>query len=308
MICIVQDELLYLIESYGKTIYMAEQAAEEKGRCSGKERLIQAAQKLIQERSLNEITIDDVIKTAEMSRPAFYYHFAGGKEELRSALVQRGLLEDTPVTDVREAILEAALRVFARAGTSAATLEDIAAESGVTRGTLTWHFHSKEDLLRGILKQFGPHFSMQPVNEMIDQELESGQHIDERELFCLLAGAFYDGYTQQGNITRLAVLVSHTHPDAARLLANKIVAGRKHIVEFIQKRQREGYFCKQIDANLFVQMLAMGFSMRAISGELNDFLPFGHFSREELIEQVVSLLLYGMIERHHAEQLLAQSS
>jgi len=282
---------------------MVEQT-EEKSRGSGKERLIQAAQKLTQERPFDEITIDDIIKSADLSRPAFYYHFVGGKEELRCMLVKRGLLDDRPATDVRLAILEAALLVFARSGISAATLEDIAAEAGVTRGTLTWHFHSKEDLLAGILKQFGPHFFVRPLVEEIDQEFELGLHIDERELFCRLAGAFYDGFSRQGNITRLCILLMHTHPEAARLLASKIVSGRKRFVEFIQKRQQEGYFCKNIDANLFVQVLSVTFAMRAIGQGLNEFLPVGYLSKEEIIDQIVSLLLYGIVERNMPQEHL----
>lgn len=279
---------------------MTEQA-EEKIKGSGRERLIQAAQMLARERPFDEITIDDIIKAADLSRPAFYYHFAGGKEELRAKLVQCGMLPQAPAIDTRKAILEAALRVFARSGTSAATLEDIAAEAGVTRGTLTWHFHSKEDLLAGILKNYGPHFAIRPVVEEIERELEQGIHIDEEDIFRRLAGAFYDGFTSQGDIARLTILVAHTHPEAARLMASKIVSGRKRFVEFIQKRQQEGYFCKKIDANLFVQVLSMTFAMRAICQGLNEFLPFGHFSREEIIDQLVSLLLYGMVERDQSQ-------
>src|SRR6266550_6541602 len=103
--------------------------AGEKGKSSGKERLIRAAQSLAQERSFDDITIEDIIKVAELSRPAFYYHFAGGKEELRAELVGYGLLAETPTQDIQQVILEAALRVFARSGISAATLDDIAAEA-----------------------------------------------------------------------------------------------------------------------------------------------------------------------------------
>src|SRR6266567_8068003 len=122
-----------------------------KGKCTGKERLIQSATLLTEERPFDEITIEEIIKAAELSRPAFYYHFTGGKEELRAELVRRGLLDDIPTQDTRLAILEAAVRIFARSGVSAAPLEDIAAEAGVTRGTLCWHFHSKDDLVSAII-------------------------------------------------------------------------------------------------------------------------------------------------------------
>src|SRR5947209_6427623 len=166
----------------------------EKARYSGKERLIQATKALIEERSFDEITIDEIIKTAELSRPAFYYHFAGGKEELRTELVQRGLLPDTPTQDTRQAILEAALRVFARSGISAATFEDIAAEAGVTRGALCWHFHSKDDLLSAIIKHCGLHSIMRPAIEQIEQELQGGVPSDDETFFRRLAGAFYDAF------------------------------------------------------------------------------------------------------------------
>src|SRR5438105_10606442 len=108
--------------------YMTQNSLE-KSKCTGKERLIHATQALIAERSLDDITIDEIIKAAELSRPAFYYHFTGGKEELRTELMNRGMLNETPAQDIRLAIIEAAARIFARSGVPAATLEDIATEA-----------------------------------------------------------------------------------------------------------------------------------------------------------------------------------
>ncbi len=47
----------------------------------------------------------------------------------------------------REAIIDAAVRVFSAKGVSRTTLTDIADEAGVTRGAIYWHFKNKEDLL-----------------------------------------------------------------------------------------------------------------------------------------------------------------
>lgn len=51
----------------------------------------------------------------------------------------------------REQILAAATRAFARAGYSATSLDDVAAESGITRVILYRHFESKADLYRAVL-------------------------------------------------------------------------------------------------------------------------------------------------------------
>ena len=51
----------------------------------------------------------------------------------------------------REQILDAATRAFARAGFAATSLDDVAAEAGITRVILYRHFESKADLYRAVL-------------------------------------------------------------------------------------------------------------------------------------------------------------
>jgi TetR/AcrR family acrAB operon transcriptional repressor len=53
----------------------------------------------------------------------------------------------------RAQILDAALRVFSRKGYSGTTLEDVAAEAGVTRGAVYWHFKGKADLYTALLQE-----------------------------------------------------------------------------------------------------------------------------------------------------------
>lgn len=272
-------------------------SSDDKRKSSGRSRLVQAAQQLAKERPFDEITIDDIIKTAELSRPAFYYHFTGGKEELRSELVGCGLLSEAPALDTRQVILEAALRVFARSGVSAATLDDIATEANVSRGALCWHFHNKEELLTGILKHYGPHSILCPVIEQIEQDLQNGIPLDDEAIFRRIAGAFYDSFTAHSDYTRLAILLVYTHPEAADILVNKIATGRKSVIKYIQKRQEDGVFTKKIDPTLFMQVIAMTFAMRVISQGLNEFFSFNQLSRDEVVDQLVTLLLYGIVQR-----------
>ena len=272
-------------------------SSEVKRKSNGRVRLIQATQQLTKERPFDEITIDEIIKIAELSRPAFYYHFAGGKEELRAELVGCGFLSETPTQDTRQVILEAALRVFARSGVSAATLDDIATEANVSRGALCWHFHNKEELLTGIIKHYGPHSMLRPVIEQIEQDLQNGVPLDDETIFRRIAGAFYDSFTAHSDYTRLAILLVYTHPEVADILVNKIATGRKSVIKYIQKRQQEGTFCKKIDPGLFMQVMAMTFAMRVICQGLDELLTFEQLSRDEVVEQLVSLLLYGIVQR-----------
>src|SRR3954454_19188950 len=53
----------------------------------------------------------------------------------------------------RTRLLAAATRVFARHGYHAATLDEIAAEAGFTKGALYYNFASKEELFLALLDQ-----------------------------------------------------------------------------------------------------------------------------------------------------------
>lgn len=55
--------------------------------------------------------------------------------------------------ETRNAILDAAVRVFAVKGVAHTSLSDIAQEAGVTRGAIYWHFANKADLLNTLWDQ-----------------------------------------------------------------------------------------------------------------------------------------------------------
>lgn len=268
---------------------------EERG---GKARLLKAAQLLVQDRSFDEITIEEIIQQAKLSRPAFYYHFAGGKEELRQALVEHGVLPEMPTQDVRQDVIKAALRVYARSGISAATLEDIATEAGVTKSTLSWHFHSKEDLLISIMKEYGPPSGLAPAIEQFLFDLNNGVHSDYETIFRRLAEAFYDAFNVQKDYVRLAMLLIYTHPEIAQKLVGKIANGRKYFTDQVRKCQGEGLFRRDIDPAFLTQVLAATLAIGAIGRGLFGGQPsYDETPREVVIEQLVSLLLYGIVRR-----------
>lgn len=273
----------------------------DKGKNSGRERLIQAAHTLAQAQSFDEITIDEIVKAAALSRPAFYYHFAGGKEELRTELVRRGALSDKPAQDTRQVIMEAALRVFARSGVTAATLEDIASEASVSRGTLSWHFRSKDDLLAAIIEQHHITTPLRQVIDDIEQDVRNGMVLTDELILKRIAGGFYDAFVAKGDMARLPIMLLYSHPDAAHILASKVARGRKGIVEYVKRRQEDGIFCPNIDAAFFVHIMAISFVMKAVCQNLTDLLPFSHLTREEYIDQLVTLLLHGMLKTDRDE-------
>jgi TetR/AcrR family acrAB operon transcriptional repressor len=66
----------------------------------------------------------------------------------------------------REAIIDAAVRVFSVRGVSRTTLVEIAREAEVTRGAIYWHFKNKEDLLEVLWDDvFSPFDAVQSAAE-----------------------------------------------------------------------------------------------------------------------------------------------
>src|SRR5690348_12103760 len=53
----------------------------------------------------------------------------------------------------RQCLIEAARNVFLERGVSRTTMEHIAAQAGVTRGAIYWHFNNKIDLFQAMREQ-----------------------------------------------------------------------------------------------------------------------------------------------------------
>jgi TetR/AcrR family transcriptional regulator, acrAB operon repressor len=60
--------------------------------------------------------------------------------------------EEAAIT--HDKLLKAALEVFSRKGYASTTLEDVAKETGVTRGAIYWHFGSKTELYGALLNKY----------------------------------------------------------------------------------------------------------------------------------------------------------
>lgn len=90
-------------------------------------------------------TLAEVAQLAGVEVAAVREHL--GPEENFSAL----LSYQAPAHETRERIIESAARVFARKGFQRASLDEVAADAGLTKGAIYWHFKSKNDLLFAML-------------------------------------------------------------------------------------------------------------------------------------------------------------
>ncbi len=99
-----------------------------------------------------------------------------------------------PRAERQAALLAAAATAFARAGYAATSMDDVAAEAGVSRLIVYRHFDSKEELYRAVLTGVS--------ERLIETFVEGLEHRDDRR-----------GWATHGLLT-----VAREQPDAFRLL------------------------------------------------------------------------------------------
>jgi AcrR family transcriptional regulator len=85
-------------------------------------------------------------------------------------------------TERRKQIMDAALTCFTRKGYTNTTMDDIVAESGLSKGALYWYFKSKDDLFTEMVGSVFEDFGLEAM-----AELEHYQSVASK----LAAGAGY---------------------------------------------------------------------------------------------------------------------
>ncbi|HXB64850.1 MAG TPA: TetR/AcrR family transcriptional regulator [Solirubrobacteraceae bacterium] len=120
----------------------------------------------------------------------------------------------------RAALLEAAADVYARRGFAGATLEEVAAEAGFTKGAVYAHFGSKENLLLALMEE---HLAGQVVEQLqlFDRERVTWERplagsdswmenvSDNPERFRLFVELWVYAQRDEGLRTRLAAALEH---------------------------------------------------------------------------------------------------
>jgi AcrR family transcriptional regulator len=110
------------------------------------------------------------------------FHQAPQREE--QLIVSTGEhVSDRGRADKRTDIIRAALRCFSRKGYNNTTMDDIVAESGLSKGTLYWYFDSKEKLFEDALLSLFVGFG-EDVTSMLDRCQSATE-----KLRCLCRGA-----------------------------------------------------------------------------------------------------------------------
>ena len=191
------------------------------------------------------------------------------------------------VPDRRRAILDAAVRVFARQGFHACRVSDIADEAGVAYGLLYHYFPSKEEVLNTLfLERWGV------MLDMI-REVDS-KPVPVREKLDAIASFIIDSYRHDPDLMKVIIVeVTRAANSFGQTHLGQIREAYRLIGEIVTKAQEEGIFKADIDAE-FAAMTFYGAIEQVLTGWIFGLLPQGEQDLERAKQMVVETVCGGL--------------
>jgi TetR/AcrR family fatty acid metabolism transcriptional regulator len=191
------------------------------------------------------------------------------------------------VPDRRRAILDAAVKVFARQGFHACRVSDIADEAGVAYGLLYHYFPSKDDVLSTLfLERWGV---MLEMIRAVDRE-----PLPAREKLGAIASFIVDSYSHDPDLMKVIIVeVTRAANSFGQTHLAQIREAYTLIAAIVTKAQLEGVFKSDIDAE-FAAMTFYGAIEQVLTGWIFGLLPQGdeHFERAK--QMVVETVCGGL--------------
>ena len=114
------------------------------------QRIVEALQTLAAELPLADISYAAIAARAGVSWQRVK-QVLGPRAAFGDWLAVKAGVAETPASDTRQRIIASAATVFARKGYHGASLDQVAADAGLTKGAVYWHFQSKSDLFLALL-------------------------------------------------------------------------------------------------------------------------------------------------------------
>lgn len=217
-----------------------------------RDQVFAAAEHLAQTQPIETISLTDVAKAAGVSWPTVR-RYLGNKQQLQVFLQEKQPHDaEAQPLDTRSRILEAARRVFARQGYAGATLDAIAADAGLTKGALYWHFPSKIDLFLALLEgQLQSPLSISPEQA----QTAFSQHADSHEAVKYLLSGQLNYLKDNPDWCRLffEFVVQSREADVQKIMSAIALQDRQTAINHLaQELQQSGILRHDVDPVVIV--------------------------------------------------------
>jgi TetR/AcrR family transcriptional regulator, fatty acid metabolism regulator protein len=189
--------------------------------------------------------------------------------------------------DRRQAILDAAVRVFARRGFHACRVSDIADEAGVAYGLVYHYFGSKDSVLDTLF--------LERWNVMLEMIVEvDATEATAREKLYAIASFIVDSYRHDPDLMKVIIVdVTRAANSFGQTHLARIREAYRGIAAIVEGAQREGAFKAEIDAE-FAAMAFYGAIEQVLTGWIFEMLPADDEHYERAKRLVVETICGGL--------------
>jgi len=196
--------------------------------------------------------------------------------------------------DTRERIMAAAVSVFARKGFQRASLDDIAAEAGLTKGAIYWHFRSKNDLFSALLEaRFARHAA--PLPAALATALAANEPCRRPAVMAAMLKSVLQRFQDDADWPRLFLefLSQSRDPELAARMRQLVEHGRQLARQMVEQMKAGGLTDPSLDTDtlaMFWCALIDGFMLAWVVNP-------DSLDAEGLFERLVGMLWNGLAPR-----------
>jgi AcrR family transcriptional regulator len=145
-------------------------------------------------------------------------------------------------------ILNQAMRIFLEKGYHGTSIDDITQAAGLTKGALYWHFKSKEDLLKKLIRKYEKSFLDKLIHAVTEVK---GGASDKFEKYVRFNSAFaYYNRELCVSFTTLAAELVGAHHGIEPEIRRVYKKYQNFLSKLILQGKKEKIFRKEIDADL----------------------------------------------------------
>ncbi len=189
----------------------------------------------------------------------------------------------------RQAILNAAMKVFAQRGYAAATIREIAREADIAQGTIYLYFPSKREILLAVYRSM--------ILESLEEFMARPEKGDDQTFLRSLLVDRIRRFRQNARAVRFAFTELPLHDELRERFYREIVLEQlERIKAFLKERAAQGKFRPlrtEIAARAFQGMYVIFALAETVFGDGE----VGRLPPEEIAEEVVSLFLHGALSQ-----------
>jgi AcrR family transcriptional regulator len=188
-------------------------------------------------------------------------------------------------------LLAAALDLFVEHGYAATRLDDVAAQAGVSKGTLYLYFTSKEALFKAVVRE-----NMLPILGEAEETIDRYDDSSAKLLQEIMLGWWERiGNTKLSGITKLMIAESRNFPELAKFYHDEFICrGNAMVVRVLERGVTRGEF-RPIDMAQAVRIVAAPMIMMMMSKHSFCACGVEPISSRNYLNCFTDLLLHGLL-------------